>query len=364
MENATSFSSPSTKVSVLGKRRSDGYLIVIVDEGFGMPREELDQCNRRLSEPASFDSSPTKVLGLHVVGKLAQRHGIRAELTESFSVGTAARVLLPDSMFDSAALGSRGTAPALVSAPALGLAVSGPRNEAPAYAAPVGHVAVSSVGVEGGDDFDALFDVPFGTTGPLDPLSTAGLEATRRDQTSAVETSAVETGEGRAFSRLARRPPLFVPTSHIDASPPETITNTASSETVATETVATETDGEDEVIAATSAEQAATEQDVTERDPAVERNGADQVSAPSPSLQPSGQDPVDADDWLSDAALASATGPLLAHPTAEPSVVGPGSEVDAAIAADSVPGRAEATAAPTAGLRRRVPGAGRSPCLA
>ena len=115
LENATAFSPPTSKVSVLGKRRSDGYLVVIVDEGFGMTREELDAANTRINSPAAFETTPSKVLGLQVVGKLAERHGIRVELTESFAVGVAARVLLPETLFD-AGVNPRGEAPALSSA--------------------------------------------------------------------------------------------------------------------------------------------------------------------------------------------------------------------------------------------------------
>ena len=114
LENATAFSPPTSKVSVLGKRRSDGYLVVIVDEGFGMTREELDAANTRINSPASFETTPSKVLGLQVVGKLAERHGIRVELTESFAVGVAARVLLPESLFETG-VNPRGEAPSLSS---------------------------------------------------------------------------------------------------------------------------------------------------------------------------------------------------------------------------------------------------------
>ena len=117
LENATSFSPPTSKVSVLGKRRSDGYLVVIVDEGFGMTRDELDSANARINSPSSFETTPSKVLGLQVVGKLAERHGVRVELTESFAVGVAARVLLPESLFDNA-VHPRSEAPPAISAPA------------------------------------------------------------------------------------------------------------------------------------------------------------------------------------------------------------------------------------------------------
>jgi signal transduction histidine kinase len=100
VENATAFSAPTTTVAVIGKYRPDGYLIVITDDGIGMSPEELHSANSRIHEIAAFDSTPSKVLGLNVVGRLAARHGIDVSLAESATAGIAARIVLPISMLE------------------------------------------------------------------------------------------------------------------------------------------------------------------------------------------------------------------------------------------------------------------------
>lgn len=100
LENATYFSPPSTKVTVTGRMRADGYLMVIADDGVGMTPEEYETANRRLSKPTDFDADPTKVLGHMVVGRLASRHGIQVRLTESATAGVSAQVLLPTALLD------------------------------------------------------------------------------------------------------------------------------------------------------------------------------------------------------------------------------------------------------------------------
>ena len=98
IENATTFSPPSTRVTVLGKQRGDGYLFVILDDGVGMTPEDFELANRRISEVSSFDTTPSRVLGLSVVGRLCKRHGIQVKLTENVTNGVAARILIPLSM--------------------------------------------------------------------------------------------------------------------------------------------------------------------------------------------------------------------------------------------------------------------------
>ena len=64
----------------------------------GMSPEELATANEQLRNPPEFRLTSTARLGLYVVGKLAERHGIRVRLTESPYGGTTAIVLLPGSL--------------------------------------------------------------------------------------------------------------------------------------------------------------------------------------------------------------------------------------------------------------------------
>ena len=108
VENATSFSSPSTIVEVSGGPTGNGYVLEIEDHGIGMSDAELAEANRRLAEPLAADIAVSRMMGFHVVGRLAARHGIRVQLRDRWFGGVAALVLLPTDL-----LGSAGEHPAM-----------------------------------------------------------------------------------------------------------------------------------------------------------------------------------------------------------------------------------------------------------
>jgi hypothetical protein len=95
IENATAFSPPNTKVQVAGQAVPHGYVIEIEDRGLGMSDEELIQANERLANPPEIDFALSRVLGLYVVGRLGQRHGIKVQLRHSWYGGVTALTLLP-----------------------------------------------------------------------------------------------------------------------------------------------------------------------------------------------------------------------------------------------------------------------------
>jgi signal transduction histidine kinase len=96
LENATSFSSPQTKVRVTGHSLPDGRVLVeIHDTGIGLSPEDLAAINERLASPPTVDVSVSRRMGLFVVGRLSLRHGIRIQLRPSDSGGTTALVMLP-----------------------------------------------------------------------------------------------------------------------------------------------------------------------------------------------------------------------------------------------------------------------------
>jgi PAS domain S-box-containing protein len=108
VENATSFSSPSTRVEVSGGPTGNGYVLEIEDHGIGMSDAELAEANRRLAEPLAADVAVSRMMGFHVVGRLAARHGIRVQLRHCWFGGVTALVLLPAVL-----LGSAGEHPAM-----------------------------------------------------------------------------------------------------------------------------------------------------------------------------------------------------------------------------------------------------------
>jgi PAS domain S-box-containing protein len=95
VENATLFSSPTIRVEVSGGPAGNGYVLEIEDHGIGMSDAELAEANRRLAEPLAADVAVSRMMGFHVVGRLAARHGIRVQLRHNWFGGVTALVLLP-----------------------------------------------------------------------------------------------------------------------------------------------------------------------------------------------------------------------------------------------------------------------------
>jgi HAMP domain-containing protein len=98
IENATSFSPPGTKVQVAGSLISSGYVLEIEDRGLGMSDDELVEANERLANPPMVDFALSRMLGLYVVARLAQRYNIKVQLRHSWYGGITALVLLPPSL--------------------------------------------------------------------------------------------------------------------------------------------------------------------------------------------------------------------------------------------------------------------------
>ncbi|MDQ7905578.1 nitrate- and nitrite sensing domain-containing protein [Phytohabitans sp. ZYX-F-186] len=98
IENAASFSPPYTMVNVGGQKVANGFVVEIEDRGLGMSEQELDAANDLVSNPPEFNLSSTARLGLYVVGRLAERHGIDVRLRRSPYGGTMAIVLIPSTL--------------------------------------------------------------------------------------------------------------------------------------------------------------------------------------------------------------------------------------------------------------------------
>ena len=98
IENATAFSPPDTTVVVSGERVSSGYLIEVDDRGIGMSDAELLAANERLANPPLADFTRSRMLGFYVIGRLAQRYGIKVQVRHSAYGGVTALVLLPTPM--------------------------------------------------------------------------------------------------------------------------------------------------------------------------------------------------------------------------------------------------------------------------
>jgi anti-sigma regulatory factor (Ser/Thr protein kinase) len=98
VENAVAFSPTSSTVDVAVRSVSRGAVVEIVDRGVGMTTQRLMQENELLVRRERLDLMPTKVLGLFVVGRLAQRTGTQVTLSQTAGGGLTARVTVPDEL--------------------------------------------------------------------------------------------------------------------------------------------------------------------------------------------------------------------------------------------------------------------------
>src|SRR5699024_7559252 len=100
-DNATYFSEPETKISVRAVvTRRKTLAVQITDRGVGMSDSQIAEANERLADPPDLDVSVTRRMGLYVVARLAQRHGIEVRLRENEDIdgGVIARVVVPQAL--------------------------------------------------------------------------------------------------------------------------------------------------------------------------------------------------------------------------------------------------------------------------
>ncbi|BBZ10282.1 hypothetical protein MBRA_04770 [Mycobacterium branderi] len=100
IDNALRYSPPMSPVRVSATRRNDGgVLIQVVDAGLGMTDGDRRIANMRLRAGGEVTPDNARHMGLFVVGRLADRHGIRVRLRNSsrdgHRPGTTAEVYLP-----------------------------------------------------------------------------------------------------------------------------------------------------------------------------------------------------------------------------------------------------------------------------
>jgi signal transduction histidine kinase len=100
IDNGLRYSPPASPVRVSASQRSDAaVLLEIVDVGLGMTDGDRRIANMRLRAGGEVTPDSARHMGLFVVGRLADRHGIRVRLRgssiEQARSGTTAEVYLP-----------------------------------------------------------------------------------------------------------------------------------------------------------------------------------------------------------------------------------------------------------------------------
>ncbi|WP_405717214.1 nitrate- and nitrite sensing domain-containing protein [Streptomyces sp. NBC_00046] len=101
IENALSFSRPPSPVEVRAAKVSRGLAIEVEDRGLGMEEDQLAAANELMVRPPRMDvlaHSDDIRLGLYVIARLADQHGLRVEFRSSAYGGTRVVLLVPDEL--------------------------------------------------------------------------------------------------------------------------------------------------------------------------------------------------------------------------------------------------------------------------
>ncbi|MFF5172271.1 nitrate- and nitrite sensing domain-containing protein [Micromonospora sp. NPDC000089] len=100
IENGLSFSPPHTTVEVRGEPVANGFALEVSDRGLGMAEEDLVAANARIVDRSELNLADAARLGLYVVSRLTERHGVQVRLRESPHGGITAVVLIPSELVE------------------------------------------------------------------------------------------------------------------------------------------------------------------------------------------------------------------------------------------------------------------------
>jgi hypothetical protein len=95
VDNALAYSSPSTSVSLEATKMREGVKIEIADAGLGMTAGSLSELNEILHSGGEVTPDTARRMGILVVSRLGQRHGITVSLASNQHGGITAKVVLP-----------------------------------------------------------------------------------------------------------------------------------------------------------------------------------------------------------------------------------------------------------------------------
>ena len=103
IDNALRYSPPASPVRISAGFRNDGAILLqIVDVGLGMTEGDRRIANMRLRAGGEVTPDSARHMGLFVVGRLADRHGIKVRLrgssVEDARSGTTAEIYLPSTV--------------------------------------------------------------------------------------------------------------------------------------------------------------------------------------------------------------------------------------------------------------------------
>lgn len=95
VDNALTFSPPTEPVRINAVLGADGVTLTVTDAGLGVPASDLERFNAELTSGVQATPETARRMGLFVVSRLAERHGITARLAKNPGGGLTATVVLP-----------------------------------------------------------------------------------------------------------------------------------------------------------------------------------------------------------------------------------------------------------------------------
>ncbi|MEU1985701.1 ATP-binding protein [Nocardia sp. NPDC019395] len=179
LDNALRASPPETDVKfTFAQAHDQGLLIEVADRGIGMPPSEMAEINRRLENTAEPGPDTARHMGLFVVGRLAERHGLNVRLRPTFDTardpGVTVTVHVPMSLIVAGetqilplATGSVPQAPAPGDAAKKGKPEESADEAAASALRNAGTSAMQTRGISRTADGNVMVTVDPGMSGPL-----------------------------------------------------------------------------------------------------------------------------------------------------------------------------------------------------
>ncbi|GAB2489711.1 ATP-binding protein [Nocardiopsis aegyptia] len=96
LDNATANSPEHSQVVISAREMDDGRLMMIVeDEGVGIPEHQLGELNERLSGSPRLDDDVPRHMGLYVASRIGRKHGLETRLESRAFRGVNAYTIIP-----------------------------------------------------------------------------------------------------------------------------------------------------------------------------------------------------------------------------------------------------------------------------
>ncbi|MFE3457720.1 ATP-binding protein [Nocardiopsis aegyptia] len=96
LDNATANSPEHSQVVISAREMDDGRLMMIVeDEGVGIPEHQLGELNDRLSGSPRLDDDVPRHMGLYVASRIGRKHGLETRLESRAFRGVNAYTIIP-----------------------------------------------------------------------------------------------------------------------------------------------------------------------------------------------------------------------------------------------------------------------------